>query len=167
MATVKCFSEDTRRPDVVEFVRALAAEVSSNTKCGEVYTPFRRCQFGCVKFNSASDMWQFIQNVNAAKKINANTEVRARPRQSSEERDRDALMNKFLRALYRSENAPPKGEIDADYRLGKVWRGKHLIAEKLRQGEEPTIHETELAAAIPALSVQEFKGSFTKAFVDE
>ena len=104
VATVRCFSEDTRRPDVVGFIRALAAGVPPNTKCEEVYTPFKRCQFGCVKFNSACDMWQFIQNVNAAKKTNANTEVRARPRQSR--RNRDALMHKFRRTLYRSENAP-------------------------------------------------------------
>ena len=162
VAFVRCFNEDTRKKEIVEYLRVLAQEVTPDLKPEEIYTPFKRCSFGCVKFASVSEMWQFIQKVNSAKRVNGSTDVRAKPRQSKEERLRDMTMNKFLRTLYRSSHAPPRDEVDADYRLGKIWVGRFLIAEHLRQGESPTIHEQEFKLALPGLDLAEFRVDFLK-----
>ena len=131
---MRCFNEDTRKGEILEFLRVFAQEVAPDLKPLEIYTTFKRCCFGCLKFSSVSDMWQFVQKVNSAKRVNGNTQVRAKPRQSKEERLRDMTMNKFLRTLYRSTHAPNRDDVDADYRLGKIWVGSSLIAEHLRQG---------------------------------
>ena len=58
-------------------------------------------------------------------------------------------MNLFLRGLYQSPNPPPKDEVDADYRLGKVWVGRFLVAENLKLGHTPSVHEQEFKLAMP------------------
>ena len=162
VAVVRCFAEDTRKGEILEFLRSFVGEVSPDLKPEELYTPFKRCAFGCVKFASAADMWKFIQQVNAAKKTNGSVEIRAKPRQSQEERQRDLNMNRFLRTLYRSSNPPPKDEVDADYRLGKVWVGRFLVAENLKQGQTPSIHEQELKLAMPNMDVSVFQVDLKK-----
>ena len=162
VAVVRCFAEDTRRGEILEFLRGFVSEIAPDLKPEEIYTPFKRCAFGCVKFASVANMWSFIQKVNAAKKANGSTEIRAKPRQSKEERLRDRQMNLFLRGLYQSPNPPPKDEVDADYRLGKVWVGRFLVAEHLKQGETPTIHEQEFKLAIPNMDLPTFRAELKK-----
>ena len=162
MAFVRCFNEDTRNSEILEFPRVFAQEIAPDLKPVEIYTPFKRCCFGCLKFSSVSEMWQFVQTVNSAKRVHCNTQVRAKPRQSKEERLRDMTMNKFLRTLYRSSHAPDREEVDADYRLGKVWIGRFLVAEHLRQGDSPTIHDQEFRLALPGLDPTEFRVEFLK-----
>ena len=156
VAVVRCFAEDTRKGEILEFLKGFVSEVAPDSKPEEMYTPFKRCSFGCVKFTSVAEMWNFIQKVNAAKKKNGSVEIRAKPRQSQEERQRDLNMNRFLRTMYRSSNPPPKDEVDADYRLGKVWVGRFLVAENLKIGQTATVHEQELKLAMPNMDFPVF-----------
>ena len=153
---MRCFNEDTRKGEILEFLKGFVREVSPTLKPEEMYTPFKRCAFGCVKFATAAGMWKFIQQVNAAKRTNGSVEIRAKPRQSQEERQRDLTMNRFLRTLYRSANPPPKDEVDADYRLGKVWVGRFLVAENLKIGQTATVHEQEFKLAMPNMDFPVF-----------
>jgi hypothetical protein len=153
--------EETRRAEFEDIMKATINEVMPGTVPLAVYTIYKRASTGYIRFADAATMWQFIMRVKA--KLPRQVINWVAPRKTAVQIRSDKPMNAFLRTLYATPGAPPKEQIEAEYKLGKVWFGRHLVAQGLRQDEEMIISDAPLRGSCPELDLPSFINAVTAA----
>ena len=153
--------DETRRSDFEELMKSVISDLMPGTVPLAVYTIYKRATTGYIRFADAATMWQFIMRVKARMPHQHISWVA--PGKSATQIRSDRPMNTFLKTLYAANGAPPKEQIEAEYKLGKIWMGRRLIAQGPKADEQLIISDGHLKNACPDLNMPDFVATVTAA----